>query len=354
MLPPARTPRYGRLSKDAGVRRYGSRAPAHGARDWPSMPPDDGSEDPRTSRSPEQRGAAVLRAVTSPRPSALAAGFLAAASLLAAAAPAAGAPAAPPPVVSAPRLHASWTVTATLSGRPAAWAARRSGVTLMRFDQRALRLELHPGTAEPGGGGWTHTSRIAGEEAHRVVAGFNSGFKFSYGSLGFMDNGRTAVPLAAGLASIVIYRDGTTQIGTWGRGVPAAGKRIVSVRQNLGLLIDHGFPAGNLESCIEACWGATDLGLTYVARSALGITASGELVWAAGASLSPAGIVRALRGAGVQRAVELDINPEWVNGFLYVHRRGGPRAVSVVPGEGAISGGLLSPYSRDFFTVVAR
>ena len=227
-------------------------------------------------------------------------------------------------------------------------------MTLMRFDQRALRLELHPGTAEPGGGGWTHTSRIVGQEAHSVVAGFNSGFKFSYGSLGFLDNGRAAVPLAAGLASVVIYQDGTTRIGAWRRGVPAPGKRVVSVRQNLGLLIDRGVPAGNLEGCVQACWGATDLGLTYVARSALGITASGELVWAAGRSLSPAGLVRAMRGAGVQRAIELDINPEWVNGFLYVHRRGGPRAVSVVPGEGAIAGGLLTPYSRDFFTVVAR
>ncbi len=296
------------------------------------------------------------RILRSRPPRALTAGTVLLAALIhvASGSAAPAAPAAIAPDVAVPSLRAAWTTTATLSGHPVAWAARRSGVTLMRFDQRALRLALHPGTAEPGGGGWTHTSRIAGPESHRVVAGFNSGFKFSYGSLGFLDNGRAAVPLSAGLASVVIYRDGTTQIGAWQRGVPARGKSVVSVRQNLGLLIDHGVPAGNLESCVEACWGATDLGLTYVARSALGITASGELVWAAGRSLSPAGIVRALRGAGVQRAVELDINPEWVNGFLYVHRRGGPRAVSVVPGQSAIAGRLLTPYSRDFFTVVAR
>lgn len=258
------------------------------------------------------------------------------------------------PIVSVPWMRGSWQVTATVAGQPVAWAARRSGVTLMRFDQHALRLELHPGTAEPGGGGWAYSNRIAGGEMRRVVAGFNAGFKFSYGSQGFMENGRTAVGLGGGLASIVTYRDGTTQIGTWRNGVPAPGRRILSVRQNLSPLIDHGAAAPDLESCVEACWGATDGGRFYVARSALGITASGELVWAAGASLSPAGLARALIGAGVRRAVELDINPEWVDGFLYEHRRGGPHAVGMVPGQNVIAGRLLRPYSRDFFTVVAR
>jgi hypothetical protein len=58
--------------------------------------------------------------------------------------------------------------------------------------------------------------------------------------------------------------------------------------------------------------------------------------------------------AGVQRAVELDINPEWVAGYLYVHHGSGPVAVPVVPGQTGIPGALLSPYSRDFFTVLSR
>jgi hypothetical protein len=49
----------------------------------------------------------------------------------------------------------------------------------------------------------------------------------------------------------------------------------------------------------------------------------------------------------------LDINPEWVAGYLYVHRRG-PIAVPVVPGQVGIPGRLLAPYGRDFFTVLAN
>jgi len=77
-------------------------------------------------------------------------------------------------------------------------------------------------------------------------------------------------------------------------------------------------------------------------------------VWAAGESLSPAGIAQALIGAGVQRAVELDINPAWVAGYLYVHGGRGPSAVPVVPGQNGVAGGFLEPDTRDFITILAR
>jgi hypothetical protein len=58
----------------------------------------------------------------------------------------------------------------------------------------------------------------------------------------------------------------------------------------------------------------------------------------------------------VVRAVELDINPEWVAAYLYGHRGGvAPLApVPIVPGQPGVPGQFLSPYSRDFFTIVAR
>ena len=91
-----------------------------------------------------------------------------------------------------------------------------------------------------------------------------------------------------------------------------------------------------------------------VARSGLGITATGQLVWAAGEQLSPTDLANALVSAGAVRAIELDINPAWVAGYLYVHHPGGPTAVPVIPGQRGIAGRLLAPYSRDFFAVVAN
>lgn len=184
---------------------------------------------------------------------------------------------------------------AKLGGQVAAWKAERSGVTLLRFDQSLTQLTLHAGLGKPSGS-W----------------------------------------------------------GARGAGVPAHGQPIASVLQNLSLLVDHGRAAGSIEGCIQSCWGATVGGVDAAARSALGIDGAGRLVWAAGESLLPSELARALIAAGVQRAVELDINPDWVAGYLYVHGGSGPRAEPVVPGQLGISGRLLTPYTRDFFALLAR
>ena len=252
------------------------------------------------------------------------------------------------------RLTGAWQRMASVGGRPAMWIAERSGVTLVRMDQHLVHLALHAGSADPGGTGWRYGAQVAGREIHHLILGFNGGFKFSTDSGGFQSFGRTAVPLTAGLASIVTYTDGRTQIGTWGAGVPAHGRRIASVRQNLHLLIDQGRPAASV-NCGEACWGATIGGASAVARSGVGILGNGQLVWAAGENLTVAQFADAMAGAGVQRGVELDINPDWVAGYLYVHHAKAPvTPVPVVPGQYGIYGHLLIPYSRDFFTVLAN
>jgi hypothetical protein len=251
------------------------------------------------------------------------------------------------------RTTGNWQPVARIAGGVVAWEAQRSGVTLLRFDQQLARLALHAGLGEPSGT-WTYGDQIEPSEIHRVLAAFNGGFKFETGVIGFMADGRVAVPLQPGLGSIVTYRNGTTAIGAWHNGVPVRGQPISSVLQNLHLLVDHGVPAATVEACIQECWGSTLGGVTFIARSALGITAAGQLVWAAGESLSPGAIAQALIGAGVQRAVELDINPAWVAGYLYVHGGSGPKAVPVAPGQNGIAGRFLEPYSRDFFTILAR
>ena len=243
----------------------------------------------------------------------------------------------------------------TWRGQTAVWIARSpSGVALLSFDQRAVQLRLHSGTVDAGGSGWRFGPAVSATERGRLIAAFNGGFKFSTGAGGFVSYGRIGAPVANGLGSIVTYTDGRTDIGTWHAGLPAPGTAVSSVRQNLALLIDHGTAASSVD-CFS-CWGATLGGVSDPARSALGITADGHLVWAGGEHLTPAQLADALLGARVVRAVELDINPEWVAGYLYRHRGDvGPLApVPVVPGQNGVPGFFLAPYSRDFFTIEAR
>jgi hypothetical protein len=270
----------------------------------------------------------------------------------------------PSPPPSYPQLRAAVQGTAPTAGlvpavswdgQTAAWIHRiSSGLVVMAFDQHLVDLHLHSGTVDAGTFGWRYGPQVSGAELGHVVAAFNGGFRLSIGAGGFVSYGRVGVPLQSGLASIVSYSDGSTEIGSWHREVPAAGKRVVSVRQNLTLLIDHGVPAASA-GC-DSCWGATLGGVADPARSALGITAGGRLIWVAGENLTVSQLVGALTGAHVVRAVELDINPEWVAGYLYGHGGGRGRLAPVpaLPAQTGIPGQFLAPWSRDFFTIVAR
>ncbi len=239
-------------------------------------------------------------------------------------------------------------------GRTAVYVARRPDISLLSLDQSLVSLHLHSGTVDAGSTGWRYGPEIAGSERRRLVAAFNGAFKLDTHSGGFLLAGRAAAPLTVGLGSIVTYGDGTTDIGAWHQGVPTSAKQVVSVRQNLPLLIASGRSGGNI-GCLR-CWGATLGGTATPARSALGITADGHLIWAGGEHLSVSSLSSALVAARVVRAVELDINPEWVAAYLYGHRGGrGPVApVQVVAGQPGVGGQFLAPYSRDFFSVVVR
>jgi hypothetical protein len=266
------------------------------------------------------------------------------------------------PVVVAPHLlvrpaanpSARWRVVARVRGHPAAWVAQRSGVTFLRFDQALVHVDLHAGSSDGGTSGWTYGDEISAREVHLVIAAINGGFKLTYPNVGFVSGHHVAVELKPGLASIVTYTDGTSDVGAWRAGVPTVRKTVFSVLQNQRLLVDRGLAAGSVSGCIISCWGETIGSRTVVARAGLGITADRQLVWAAGEELDPAGLASALLSAGAVRAMELDINPDWVAGYLYVHRSSGPLPVPVVPGQNGIAGQLLEPDSRDFLTFVAN
>ncbi len=253
-----------------------------------------------------------------------------------------------------------WTPAVAVRAQTAVWVSRVKAyheagftITLLRFDQGLVTLALHAGGSQPGGSGWRFGDAIGTAERGIVVGAFNSAFQESYGAGGFEEGGRVGWPLRRGAASVVIYRDGTTDIGRWEKTVPAPGRPVWAVRQNLGLLIDAGHIPPSVDTCIKVCWGDPLHEQPIVARSGLGITASGDLVWAAGHNLSVRALAQALASNGVVRAMELDINPRWVAGYLYAHSRRNLVPIPLVPGQTGIPGQFLAPYFRDFLTVIA-
>ena len=213
-----------------------------------------------------------------------------------------------------------------------------------------VRYVLHDGSGDPGPvAGLRAGPAVTGAERARLLAAFNGGFRLAAGVGGYMQEGRVLSPLRPGLASLVIDRSGQARIGVWDRGVPAPGEAVYSVRQNLPPLVLHGRPTA--ASADWGLWGATLGGGAYVARSAVGQDAAGDLIYAASMSAVPADLASVLASHGARIAMELDINPEWVQ-LDVAHRPGGP-LVAEVPGQNRPADQYLVGWSRDFFTVVA-
>jgi len=184
------------------------------------------------------------------------------------------------------------------------------------IDTKLLRASLYSGSTIPGGGPYPLTAPVKTSAARNLVAAFNAGFLMSNANGGYYTAGRTEIPLRRGAASFVEYRNGTSNIVAWGNG-DTLNHSIVSVRQNLDLLVNNGRPVPGLESNDTTKWGFTLGNAVYVWRSGLGITANGALVYVGGPGLNITDLANLLVRAGAVRAMELDINTDWVNFTSY-------------------------------------
>jgi Phosphodiester glycosidase len=229
--------------------------------------------------------------------------------------------------------------------------------TAVWIDPTRLRLDLVPGAREPGGS-WPQVPYLAGMQLDRAVAAFNGGFRFQDAHGGFYADGRASVPLQTGAASVVLYRGGRVNVGIWGRDVGMS-PVVSDVLQNLVLLVDHGRLAPSATYTDTKLWGHTLGSNTVVARSGIGITASGALLYVAGPALTVRTLAEALQRAGAMRAMTLDINPEWVTFNLFRHPQPADPAVvdasKLYPQMQRSSTRYLGPTaeSRDFFSVLA-
>jgi Phosphodiester glycosidase len=184
------------------------------------------------------------------------------------------------------------------------------------MNMRVLAATLHNGTSVPGGGPWRAGSTISPSDSGRVVAAFNGGFRLDASRGGYVTEGHTVRPLVNGRVSLVITTDGHVDVGMWGRD-DTPGSTVASVRQNLDLLVDHGQLVAGLSDANSHQWGATLGNRIYTWRSGVGVDANHNLIYVAGPGLNVATLAAVLQHAGCIRAMELDINPEWVSLMTY-------------------------------------
>lgn len=217
-----------------------------------------------------------------------------------------------------------------------------------------LEFVQHPGFSDPGHMDlWSQPAMIPTSQRGGLAATFNGGFKIKNSRGGFYADGHTAGTLTKGAASLVVYSDGHSDVISWPGTNP--GTDIVSVRQNLTLLINKGVIASNLDKNVLANWGWTLKNSYFVWRTGIGVTTSGDFVFVAGNALSIQSLANLLQRAGAVRAMELDINAEWISYMWYTP---GATAQTPIPNKlldfARPADRYFKPTSRDFFAVYAK
>ena len=223
-------------------------------------------------------------------------------------------------------------------------------VDVIRFHRGTVTYALHAGSEDPGAAanGLKGGPAVNATERPKLLAAFNGGFKLSAGAGGYMQEGRVISALRSGFASLAIGPRGNGSIVAWPSGAPTG---VVSVRQNLSLLIAGGRLSPQIDDPNGTVWGFT-LSKSFVdARSALGMDAKGNLIYAASMRTNPRDLATALLRSGARTAMELDINPQWMQ-LDYAHKKGGP-LLAAVTGQVRPPNQFLYGFTRDFITVLA-
>jgi hypothetical protein len=227
------------------------------------------------------------------------------------------------------------------------------------MDTKLLRATLNSGSYIPGGGPYTNTAPIQPGAATSLVASFNAGFRMQDANGGYYTDGKVEVPLRAGAASFVIYKNGSATVGAWGQNGLSLTPDVVAVRQNLDLLVNGGQPVPGLNASDTTQWGLTLGNQIYVWRSGVGVTATGALVYVGGPGLNITTLAALLVRAGAVQAMELDINTDWVNLATYAPSpANGPASpangTDLLPTMAGTPARYFQPsWARDFITMSA-
>jgi hypothetical protein len=263
-----------------------------------------------------------------------------------------------PPTTTTTTEQPGWTPVSTVNRHIAVdqisvAQANGDAVTVVRFRAGRVKFNLHVGSTDPPTGGATvgpdAGPAIGPDETPLLLAAFNGGFLTGAGAGGFELNSQPILSLVPGRATLLIDAGGAAHVGAWTQGIPAPGEVWVSARQNLNLLVSGGQPSGQISSI--GAWGATLGGGAAVARSSVGEDASGNILYAAGMSVLPSDLANALIASGAVNAMELDINPEWVQ--LSYAALPGLALATAIPGQNRPATQYQSGWTRDFVTVLS-
>ena len=199
-----------------------------------------------------------------------------------------------------------------------------SKVRLVAMDMRQLDVDMEAGSEDPQPlTGPTGPGKLSRDPAifQKVVACFNGAFKTEHGHYGMMVHKRILLPPIPGAATVITTKDNRVGLGSWGSNKTVSGitglpdDDIVSFRQNLDALVDH----GQVNPTGRTLWGYSAPGKgIQTERTGLCATTAGHLVYAWGDDVSATTLAKGMQMAGCDYAMHLDMNP-YHTGFIFTN-----------------------------------
>jgi hypothetical protein len=239
---------------------------------------------------------------------------------------------------------------------------RRSfaAVAIVAIDLTRVDLHAVPGFAEPASTAIHRSKRpgvVPGSDAGALLAAFNGGWQAVHGHYGMMVDGVTLLPPRPQACTVAIYKDHAVRIHPWSD-LASTEPDMVAYRQTPPCLVEQGVIHPGLSAELTTNWGAAIDGQTVIRRSAIGVDASGTvLFYGMGDGLTAPSIARALSAAGAVDVAQLDVNWAFPRFLLYSHGTDGSAQVSepLIPGiQYKPTEYLAAPEYRDFFYVTRR
>ena len=233
-------------------------------------------------------------------------------------------------------------------------------VTIAAVDLDRVALHLVPGTEdalwakrpanEPSG-------LVPAEDRDRLLAVMNGGFQPKHGRWGLVAGDVAITEPRDDGCTLAVYRDGTVRLSPWPK-LSAARAQIHDIRQTPPCLVDEGAVHPALLRNDDKRWAGHAADLTTRRRSAVGLDATGRILfYAIGEEAAPRWLAVALKAAGAASAAEFDINWYWTRFLLFGTPSGEPLQVTstLIPKMEHLKRGYVErPSTRDFFYLVER
>ncbi len=242
-------------------------------------------------------------------------------------------------------------------------------VYMMVIDMSKTFAQYYVGSQEPGAP--LARSEVEPELRSRVLAVTNAMWmqRHSRGA-GAIFRGKVIYPMTDGMATFIIYKDGSVDIREWSSEIPI--QMVRDARQLRHLIVKNGmvvqsiYRKGRLED--------SEIGLGFLLggggrdqdgkhywfvahRSAFGIRKDGNLVFAIGHHIGSKDLAKALVLAGCERGMHADANPDNIVGNLYIRDAYGNlvKKLKLSPEQPKYTLNRYEDrYSKDFFVFFLR